>query len=212
MVSINLSGDCKAVQPGVQAILETGVLQYDGPALEIAVSRLGGDDLRSYTCARTGGQVAIAYRQPCDFFYALLQALEQEAGDFSLEGRAQFTGVHAMIDVSRNAVHTPAEMKRFLARLVLCGYTGCLLYMEDTYELEGYPYFGYMRGRYSKEELREFDRFSQSIGLELIPCIQTLAHMRSPLKWDWTADIRDTDGILLLEEPKTYALIDDMAS
>lgn len=49
------------------------------------------------------------------------------------------------------------------------GYNTLMLYTEDTYEVDGQPYFGYMRGRYSKAELRELDDYAAEKGMELIP-------------------------------------------
>jgi len=39
-------------------------------------------------------------------------------------------------------------------------YDSLMLYTEDTFELPGYPYFGHMRGRFSKEELKEIDDYA----------------------------------------------------
>ena len=85
--------------------------------------------------------------------------------------------VGAMLDNSRNAVMNVSTVKKMLVHMALLGMNTCMLYTEDTYELEGYPYFGYMRGRYSARELRELDSFALSLGIELIPCIQTLGHL-----------------------------------
>ena len=54
-----------------------------------------------------------------------------------------------------------------------------MLYTEDTYEVDNQPYFGYLRGRYSQKELREIDDYAFKHGMELIPAIQTLAHLKS---------------------------------
>jgi ADP-ribosylglycohydrolase len=63
------------------------------------------------------------------------------------------------------------------------GYNTLMLYTEDTFEIEDEPYFGYMRGRYTKEELSEIDAFAASLGIEVIPCMQTLAHLPAALRW-----------------------------
>ena len=60
-----------------------------------------------------------------------------------------------MIDMSRNAVMSLDGLKRFLPLLKKMGYKTVFLYTEDTYEVENEPYFGYMRGRYTKQELKE---------------------------------------------------------
>ena len=88
------------------------------------------------------------------------------------------------------------------------GYDSMMLYTEDTYELEGYPYFGYMRGRYTLSELREIDDYGFALGIEVIPCIQALAHLLQALQWEAFKPVTDTGPILLVGEPKTYELIE----
>ena len=51
-----------------------------------------------------------------------------------------------MLDCSRNAVMKPEKVKEFIDILAKIGYNVLELYMEDTYEIEGEPYFGYLRG------------------------------------------------------------------
>ena len=87
-----------------------------------------------------------------------------------------------MLDMSRNAVMTVPALKKYMLTIKKMGYNALLLYCEDTYEVEGEPYFGYMRGRYSIAEMKEIDAYAQSIKMEVIPCIQTLANMRS-ISW-----------------------------
>ena len=82
-----------------------------------------------------------------------------------------------MIDMSRNAVMSMEGLQRFLPLLKKMGYNTVMLYTEDTYEVKDEPFFGYMRGRYSAKELCELDQYAASLGIELIPCIQTLAHL-----------------------------------
>ena len=113
-----------------------------------------------------------------------------------------------MLDVSRNAVMNMENLKRFLDVLAKMGYNCMFLYAENTYEVDGEPYFGYMRGRYTKEEMREMDAYARSIGIEIIPCIQTLAHLTSIAKWQQYK--MDTEDILMLDEESTYELIDHM--
>ena len=113
-----------------------------------------------------------------------------------------------MIDCSRNAVMSAAGLKNFLPYLAKMGYNCVMLYTEDTYEVDGEPYFGYMRGRYTKEELREIDDFCASLGMELIPCIQTLAHLNAFVRWGKVPV--DHGDILLTDNERTYELIDRM--
>ncbi|MBR2377115.1 MAG: beta-N-acetylhexosaminidase [Clostridia bacterium] len=115
-----------------------------------------------------------------------------------------------MLDCSRNAVFQPEQVKKFIDYIAKMGYTGLLLYTEDTYEIEGEPYFGHMRGRYTKEELKDIDAYAKSKGVELIPCIQMLGHLGRILRWTEYHKIMDTRDIILVGDDKTYELIDKM--
>ena len=117
-----------------------------------------------------------------------------------------FLGV--MIDMSRNAVMNMDGLKRFLPLLKKMGYNCVMLYTEDTYEVDGEPYFGYMRGRYTKAEMKEIDAFAASLGITMIPCIQTLAHLNGIFRWNKYP--RDCDDILMVGDERTYELIDHM--
>ena len=112
-----------------------------------------------------------------------------------------------MIDCSRNAVPNIDGLKRFLKIISEMGYNCAMLYTEDTYEVKGEPYFGYKRGRYSMAELHELDDYAFSIGVELIPCIQTLAHLNAAFRWQEYRQIQDCDDILLLDEERTKELL-----
>ena len=115
-----------------------------------------------------------------------------------------------MIDCSRNGVYTVETLKTMFSLLAKMGYNYVQLYTEDTYEIEGEPCFGYLRGRYSKADLKELDAAAQACGLELVPCIQTLAHLSGVTRWPQYHDCTDTGDILLAGEEKTYALIEKM--
>lgn len=122
--------------------------------------------------------------------------------------RKAFDSFGVMIDMSRNAVMSMDGLKRFLPLLKKMGYNCVMLYTEDTYEVDGEPYFGYMRGRYSKEEMKEIDAFAASLGITMIPCIQTLAHLNAIFRWSKYP--RDCDDILMVGDERTYELIDHM--
>lgn len=121
-----------------------------------------------------------------------------------------YNSLGVLIDCSRNAVLKVETFQKLIKHLALMGYSSVQLYTEDTYEIKEYPYFGYMRGRYSGEQLKSMDLYASSFGIELIPCIQTLAHLGTALKWETFSDIVDCDDILLIDEEKTYDLIDAM--
>ncbi len=119
-----------------------------------------------------------------------------------------FNKFGVMIDCSRNAVMSVSQLKNFITLLVKMGYNQVHLYMEDTYEVEGEHFFGYLRGKYTKEELKELDDFAYGLGVELVPNIQTLAHMTAFLRW--RGDLVDAENILLAGDERVYDLIDRM--
>ena len=121
-----------------------------------------------------------------------------------------FTLDGAMVDMSRNAVMNVEAVKFYLRKMALMGQNCMMLYTEDTYEIEGRPYFGHLRGRYSKEELKELDKYALTLGIELIPCIQFLGHLATMLAWDESAKFKDTANAMLVGCDETYALIDGM--
>ena len=88
-----------------------------------------------------------------------------------------------MLDCSRNGVLTVPSGKRYIDILSRLGYNCLMLYTEDTYEIPEQPYFGYLRGRYTPKELKELDSYAREKGIELIPCIQTLAHLNTIVRW-----------------------------
>ena len=113
-----------------------------------------------------------------------------------------------MIDMSRDGVMSVPALKKYITYLGKMGYNCIMLYTEDTYEVEGEPFFGYMRGRYSTNELREVDDFAASLGIEVIPCIQTLAHLATISRWGKVK--MDMDGVLLTDDERTYEFIENM--
>lgn len=117
-----------------------------------------------------------------------------------------------MIDCSRNAVMNVESVKRWIDLTADLNYNTLLLYIEDTYEIDGEPYFGYQRGRYSKAELKEIDRYARERRMEVVPCIQTLAHLNALTRWPAYKDRFDIDDILLVGDEAVYELIDKMFS
>lgn len=122
----------------------------------------------------------------------------------------QFRHFGVMLDCSRNAVMKPEAVKKYIDILSDLGYNCLMLYTEDTYEIDGEPYFGHKRGRYSQVELIEIDSYAKLKGIELIPCIQTLAHLGSIFRWPCYDKIHDCNDILLSDNDETYSLIDKM--
>lgn len=161
-----------------------------------------------------GQKGVIGYHRPCELYraFGLFTEHVHTGSQFFLEEKPAYGMLCFMVDNSRNAVLNMDSAKHLIRILALMGYNALMFYTEDTYEVEGHPYFGYMRGRFSISELQKLDAYAAGFGIELIPCIQTLAHLNAALRWNAFQNVYDCADILLAGEEKTYALIDDMLS
>lgn len=155
------------------------------------------------------GGINVVYGRPVDAFRALGRLLGMERAE-SFAETTHFDTVGVMFDCSRNAVLNLDGAKNLLRRCALMGINAVMLYTEDTYEVPGEPFFGYLRGRYTHEELKALDDYAAALGIEMIPCIQTLGHLEQILQWPAYEDMRDVPGVLLAEEERTYALLEKM--
>ena len=174
----------------------------------LTITCLPGDG-SSLCWTRHGDQLVLYADAVSDCLFLLGRALTLPQVN-SERLNARFSRLAAMVDLSRNSVYTVNTMKRFLCQLALMGFNTAYLYMEDTYELPGYPYFGYRRGRYSVSEQRELDDFAHGLGIELVPCIQTLAHLRTAIRWNYMESMRDTVDNLMVGEKSTLKLVEAM--
>ena len=125
-------------------------------------------------------------------------------------GKLMFEKFNVLISCEGNAVPTVPALKRFANYAKSLGFTGMLLNMETMYHIEDEPYFGYMRGRYTKEEIRELEEYCNEKGITLMPCIQTLGHYYFLGKYATYNDYMDNLEVLLIDDERTYALIEKM--
>jgi len=158
----------------------------------------------------TAGHIFISDSRYLSRALFLWLTFSNQQSHFQYNETASFHEVGTMIDCSRNAVPTISTLKSWVRYLSALGYTQLMLYTEDTYEVPELPYFGHFRGRYSKEEIKELDVYAQQFGIELIPCIQTLAHLENALKWYPMAEMRDTEDILLVNHDETYLFLEKL--
>ncbi|MGI6560959.1 MAG: beta-N-acetylhexosaminidase [Clostridia bacterium] len=160
------------------------------------------------------GSGVIRYAKKIRFFRGLTRLLEtfSEGKDsFVIEETPYFDLNGAMFDIAQgNAVIKPEYIKRIIIEMAKMGLNMLMIYMEDNYVLENRPFFGYMRGKYTEEELRDCDEFADLFGIEMIPCMQTLAHLYDSLKWPVFNEFKDDDDTLLVGHPETYKFIEEM--
>ncbi|MBO5270602.1 MAG: family 20 glycosylhydrolase, partial [Clostridia bacterium] len=203
-----------ALKVGIETLIpELGIVLADASEADVVVFVKETDE-DIVTVTRDGRRAEIVYGGGKARFFRGLATLAGFVREGALsETRTEhplFLTNGAMVDMSRNAVMNLKTVKSMMRKMALMGMNMYMLYTEDTYEIEGYPYFGYMRGRYTKAELKALDAYALSLGIELIPCIQVLGHLATMLRWESAKPMKDTSGVLLVDSDATYALIDAM--
>ncbi len=138
----------------------------------------------------------------------LAKAISEGKTSVDITETPHFESCGLMLDMSRNAVMRPHKVKEYLDYMAAYGMNAVMLYTEDTYEVEEYPEFGYLRGSYTIDELKEIDDYAFSLGIEVIPCIQTLAHLEHFTKWPSGKAITDMDNVLLVGDEETYKFVE----
>lgn len=185
----------------------TGIIPDDTAAATLTVKD-GGDGI---LLEKDGDNIVLTYAEKRDCCRALGLIKGFAAGnDNTLQQKASFDSLGYMPDCSRNAVLSVAGAKELMRHMAAMGFNAMMLYTEDTYEIPGEPYFGHMRGKYTVEEMKELDAYALSLGIELIPCIQVLAHLNAIFRWNTYKWANDMDNILNIACDRTYPLIDSM--
>ena len=115
-----------------------------------------------------------------------------------------------LFDCTRGNVITVKHFKHWLRRLSLMGYNMAMIYTKDAYQLPDEPYFGYMRGAYSMEEIKEIDAYAKKLRIEIIASIQALGHLEPILRWSAYGHVRDTGSVIMVDEPESYELLEKM--
>ena len=158
------------------------------------------------TVKKTENGYEIGYSKLSEFCRGLTRLASADKGD--VDERSWMTSLCYMADASRNAVPSVSGAKKLMRLLALMGYDSMMLYTEDTYEVPEYPHVGYMRGRYTTEEIKELVAYGETIGIELVPCIQALAHFTAFMKNPALKPMLECDDILLIGSEGTYNFLD----
>jgi len=179
-----------------------------------------------YRYKKSDGELHIVYGTKPDLCRALLAAAgiaaagsaaagsaaagSAAAGSAVAEGKGErwLSEIGYMADCSRNAVARVDTLKKLVRQAALMGYHFIGLYLEDTLAIPEEPYFGYMRGAYTKEEIAEVVRYAELFGVEIRPYVETLAHLNQITRYEHYQKFIDTDDILLAGDERTYAFLD----
>ena len=193
-------------------------------SIDVAINYLGKENYSSFDISyskidnrselsiiKNGNKITIFYGEVVSIFYGLtIIKLKKNIDSYEVHYHKNFASNGLMHDCSRNGVINLDSIKKFILIHALFGLNRLLLYTEDVYELDNEPMFGYLRGRYSKKELKEAVEYAESFGVEIVPCIQTLSHLNQALRWDRYSEVRETGKTLLIGKEETYLLIEKM--
>ncbi len=213
-MTIRFEGNTGAPEKGLEIIcaeLNFKVADDGFPVECILLDEIQGQD-KYIELECTQDKAVARFYEPVQLWRLLGIFKEQKVENdvFTVKEKVFFDMNGGMPDLSRNAAMRPKSIKKLATKMALMGLNSLLLYIEDMYEVPSRKYFGYMRGRYTIEELKDCDEYAKSIGIELIPCIQTLGHMEKYLIWGEANDIRNTEDTLYVRSENTYELIEEM--
>ncbi len=203
-----LKDDAKKFEKGALELLKSYNLPDVVEEITVSFEKAEADEV---TLSFDGKNAIIKGSIPANFYRMLCTLathLSKSGEPLEVKESFSFSLFGNMIDCSRNSVLTVEAVKKYIRYLASFGMNMMMLYTEDTYEIENYPYFGAYRGRYTKEELKEIDDYAYMFGIEVIPCIQTLAHLKTALRWPVFDSISDTDDILLVGNEDTYKFVE----
>lgn len=205
---MNLIWNPKNTPPELHSVLRTLGMEYpirEGNAgVNLAFEKESDPEVLRVT--RRGESFHVTYGR---------ESIAARGAAYALSGqecdeRIAFRTYGILFDCTRGSVMKVDSFKRWLRRLSLMGYNMAMLYTKDAYQVPGEPYFGYMRGAYSKEEIKEVDAYAKTLKIEIIASIQALGHLEPILRWNAYAPVKDTDNVILVDEPKSYELLEKM--
>ena len=212
-LNIDVAGAPDGLAAGLRYVMDDFPERFGSGGCTVSFEPDTSAQAGSLAVSTEGQAIRIRYTTPTTAFRALGRVMGAVVGGddapaFEEQCRLDMAGI--MPDCSRNGVLSLDGAKALLRRIALMGLNMMILYTEDTYEVPGEPLFGYLRGRYTHDELKELDAYAADLGIEMFPCIQTLGHLEQVLQWDHYADYRDLNGVLLADWEPTYALLEKM--
>ena len=209
-MKLNFTGEMQELIAGIELLSKELDFVISPEGINIRVEKL---DYPIVEAVITAHDAYIRYQTKPHFFRALGIFIEELRikNEFAVVETPQFDTNGIMIDVSQsNAVLKVESVKNILLRMAVMGLNMFMLYTEDSYEIKDEPFFGYMRGKYTYDDLKECDDFADIFGIEMIPCMQTLAHLTDVLKYDRFYHMKDNNECLLVGSEEAYEFIEKM--
>lgn len=191
-------GELEDVNLGLQKATELLGWEISENGIPVLVRK---NSINGLTVKKTQQGWEIEYGEKIQFFRALGFLNQQK----EIAETPHFESCAWFVDVSQtNALPQVSMYPEMMCRMALMGMNRLILYMEDSFEVSEEPYFGYMRSRYSQDELKEIDDVGYSFGIEVFACIEGLSHLSPVLRWFPYGEIQEDGATLLVDDDKTY--------
>ncbi|WP_417015867.1 family 20 glycosylhydrolase [Alistipes sp.] len=101
-----------------------------------------------------------------------------------------------MDDISRGAVPRPEQVKSRIRDLAELKYNAAMFYVENTIRSAVYPDFTPPEGCFTLDQIREFARYAESYGIELIGNFQSFGHFEKILALPAYRNLGDTESMI----------------
>ena len=206
-MNIRLIGLPERYRPGMDAFLPFHGIGESPDGLPVRISVREGGALR---ISRTEDGVTLELPDAGRVFRALT-LLGRRWAEPRLEYAETpcFDSCGPMFDGSQaSSLMNLNSCRKMMLILAGMGFNRMMLYCEDCYEIPGEPYWGNMRPRFSQADFRALDDFAYALGIELVPCMQTLGHLTEAIKRPPYARLADTSSVLMVDEEATYAFLE----
>ncbi|MFH1378410.1 MAG: family 20 glycosylhydrolase [Planctomycetota bacterium] len=211
---LNIKGSPRELADGLNDLLTARTDRFTASKTALSVSFIKQDaagDSKRIDIKPIGRTIEVHYNQVSDAFRALGVLMGAIAASKPVQAYSEttpFKRIGFMLDFSRNGVMTVSAIESYLRRAALMGFNQFLPYIEDTYEVPGEPFWGYLRGRYSKREMRAIADIAARYGMEIVPVIQTWGHADQILQWPPYSKIKRGGGDFKTNDEATYALLE----
>lgn len=124
----------------------------------------------------------------------LIQMLREEGHCLScveIEDAPDFKHRGFMLDIARGRVPKLSYLKKLAERLALYKINQLQLYVESGVDIPELREVCVQSDVLTFEEIMEFDRYCQELGIELVPCIATFGHLYDMLRTETYAEMSE---------------------
>jgi hypothetical protein len=142
----------------------------------------------AYRLTVCAGKITISACSSRGFLYGaatliqLCRVSRTEIGCVDISDEPSFKNRGYMLDVSRGRIPAMDSLKALIDRLALYKINQLQLYTESSFRFDGLEEIWSQTDPVIPEEILELDRYCNTRGIELVPCIATFGHLYDLLR------------------------------